>query len=201
LILISRFNFKNCIICLTEIIPKEILSFLKCTEGAVVKKILFIVLLIFVLSKAFCQVATPTSFQTMPTMNNASAYTYSGSMSNEEKLKIYTYIWGQVLRPGLYIVPDDTDLLTLLSLAGGPSENAKLSKIRIIRPTSNSQKVILVNLKAYMETGNEALIPILQPGDTIVVSGTIFYAFTRVTDFLSKVAIALSIYLTVHNIK
>jgi polysaccharide biosynthesis/export protein len=181
--------------------PEEILTFLKCTEGAVVKKILLIALLLIVLTSVFCQVAGPTTYQTIPTMNNASAYTYSGSMSNEEKLKIYTYIWGQVLRPGLYIVPDDTDLLTLLSLAGGPSENAKLSKIRIIRPTSNSQKVILVNLKAYMETGNEALIPILQPGDTVIVSGTIFYAFTRVTDFLSKVAIALSIYLTVHNIK
>jgi polysaccharide biosynthesis/export protein len=166
-----------------------------------VKKLLLIALLLYVFSMALGQTMGAAAYPTMPTMNNASAYTYSGSMSNEEKLKIYTYIWGQVLRPGLYIVPDDTDLLTLLSLAGGPSENAKLSKIRIIRPTSNSQKVILVNLKAYMETGNEALIPILQPGDTIVVSGTIFYAFTRVTDFLSKIAIALSIYVTVHSIK
>jgi polysaccharide biosynthesis/export protein len=166
-----------------------------------VKKLLLIALLLFVLSLAFSQIAGSAAYPTMPTMNNASAYTYSGSMSNEEKLKIYTYIWGQVLRPGLYIVPDDTDLLTLLSLAGGPSENAKLSKVRIIRPTSTSQKVILVNLKAYMETGNEALIPILQPGDTVVVSGTIFYAFTRVTDFLSKIAIALTIYVTIHSIK
>lgn len=153
------------------------------------------------LSIALCQIAGSGSYPSMPTTNNASAYTYSGSMNNEEKLKIYTYIWGQVLRPGLYIVPDDTDLLTLLSLAGGPSENAKLAKIRIIRPTSTSQKVILVNLKSYMETGNEALIPILQPGDTVIVSGTIFYAFSRVTDFLSKVALALSIYLTIHNLK
>jgi polysaccharide biosynthesis/export protein len=166
-----------------------------------VNKLFLTALLLFVLSTAFCQIAGSAAYPTMPTLNTASAYTYSGSMSNEEKLKIYTYIWGQVLRPGLYIVPDDTDLLTLLSLAGGPSENAKLSKIRIIRPTSNSQKVILVNLKAYMETGNETLIPILQPGDTIIVSGTIFYAFTRVTDFLSKVAIALSIYMTIHAIK
>ncbi|HNW99851.1 MAG TPA: SLBB domain-containing protein [Candidatus Cloacimonadota bacterium] len=165
------------------------------------KKLLLVMILVIVMSAAFGQVANTASYPMMPTMNNASAYTYSGSMSNEEKLKIYTYIWGQVLRPGLYIVPDDTDLLTLLSLAGGPSENAKLTKIRIIRPTSTSQKVIMVNLKEYMETGNETLIPILQPGDTVIVSGTIFYAFTRVTDFLSKVAIALSIYVTVHSIK
>lgn len=129
----------------------------------------------------------------MPT-NNASAYTYEGSQSSASKLKINTYIWGQVSNPGLYIVPDDTDLLTLLSLAGGPSEDAKLTKIRIVRPTENGERVIWINMKKYLETGDEKMIPILQPGDTVIVSGTIFYAFSRVTDFLSKAAIALTVY-------
>ena len=64
--------------------------------------------------------------------NSASIYLYSGSLAGSEQLKIKTYIWGQVLRPGLYIVPDNTDLITLISSAGGPSEYAKLTKIRII---------------------------------------------------------------------
>jgi len=34
-----------------------------------------------------------------------------------------------------------------------------------------------------------------------VVSGTIFYAFDRIADFLSKVAIALSVYNLIANIK
>lgn len=132
--------------------------------------------------------------------NNASAYSYTGTMSGQEKLKIYTHIWGQVSKPGLYIVPDDTDLMTLLSLAGGPKEDAKLTRVRIIRPTSSGNKIIWVNLKQYMDTGDEKLIPVMQPGDTVILSGTVFYAFTRVTDFLSKVAIALSLYNTVHSI-
>jgi polysaccharide biosynthesis/export protein len=134
---------------------------------------------------------TQTGF--VPT-SNTSAYTYEGSASNTSKLMIKAYVWGQVGKPGLYNVPDDTDLLTLISLAGGPTENAKLTKIRIVRPTINGDRIIWINMKKYLETGDEKMIPILQPGDTIIVSGTIFYAFSRLTDFLSKAAIALSVY-------
>ncbi len=139
-------------------------------------------------------IAQPTiNFQSA---DNASAYTYSGSMNNVEKLKINTYIWGQIRKPGLYIVPDDTDLLKLLSLAGGPTEDAKLNKIRIIRPTNDGKKVIFVNLKKYIDTGDENLIPVLMPGDTVVVAGTIWYAITRFTGFVADVAILITVYAT-----
>ncbi len=153
------------------------------------KKILFAILLISISLTIFAQTSasfTPTS--------NISAYTFDGARSGVEKLKMNTYILGQVAKPGLYVVPDDTDFLTLLALAGGPREDAKLTKIRIVRPIAEGEKVLWVNFKEYLETGDTELIPALQPGDTIVVSGTIFYAFSRVADFLSKAAIALSVY-------
>jgi len=102
--------------------------------------------------------------------NNSSAYFYSGTMNEANQLNIPTYIWGQVRKPGLYIVPDNTSLLTLLSLAGGPTENAKLSKVKIVRPTTEGKKVIIIDLNEYIKTGDENLIPILQPGDTIIIS-------------------------------
>ena len=160
------------------------------------KKGLLILIVAIMALSAYAQTNTaytPTS--------NASAYSFDGTRSGAEKLKINTYVWGQVLKPGLYIVPDDTDLLTLLSLAGGPREDAKLTKIRIIRPTAQGDRIIWINLKKYIETGDEKLIPVLQPGDTVIVSGTIFYAFSRITDFLSKAAIALSVYNVVMNLK
>ncbi|MCB5271948.1 MAG: SLBB domain-containing protein [Candidatus Cloacimonetes bacterium] len=153
------------------------------------KKILFAILLICISLTLFAQGSVTFS----PT-SNISAYTFDGARSGVEKLKMNTYILGQVAKPGLYVVPDDTDFLTLLALAGGPREDAKLTKIRIVRPIAEDDKVIWVNFKQYLETGDTELIPALQPGDTIVVSGTIFYAFSRVADFLSKAAIALSVY-------
>ncbi len=154
--------------------------------------LLFAILLIAVNLIAQTQTFTPT--------NNASAYSYEGSRTDAAKLKINTYIWGQVRNPGLYIVPDDTDLLTLLSLAGGPSEDAKLTKVRIIRPTEDGERVIWVNIKKYLETGNEKMIPVLKPGDTVVVSGTVYYAFSKMADFLYKVVIVLSAYNLVANL-
>ncbi len=160
------------------------------------KRILFTLLLMGFTLSLFCQGTisyTPSS--------SISAYTYDGIRSGVEKLKMNTYILGQVYKPGLYVVPDDTDFLSLLALAGGPREDAKLSKIRIVRPSAEGDKVIWVNFKKYLETGDASLIPALQPGDTVVISGTIFYAFSRAADFLSKAAIALSVYNLVTNIK
>jgi len=161
-----------------------------------VKKILLVLWLVCMALSVFGQTTpsfTPSS--------NISAYTYEGIRSGVEKLKMNNYILGQVYKPGLYVVPDDTDFLTLLALAGGPTEDAKLSKIRIVRPSAEGDKIIWVNFKKYLETGDGSLIPALQPGDTVVISGTIFYAFTRMADFLSKAAIALSVYNLVTSIK
>ncbi|MCD4819096.1 MAG: SLBB domain-containing protein [Candidatus Cloacimonetes bacterium] len=159
------------------------------------KKMIFAVVLFMIISSAFAQGASMSSY------NTGSVYLYSGSLTGSEQLKIKTYIWGQVKNPGLYIVPDNTDILTLISSAGGPTENAKLSKIRIIRPTAEGEKIKWVQLKEYMETGNEDLIPILQPGDTVIVSGTIYYAFQKMAKFLSNVAIVLSVYTAIANLK
>ncbi len=161
------------------------------------KKILFFVCLIAVLTLSLSAQQAQQNYQSA---NNSSAYMYSGTITGAEQLKIYAYIWGQVRKPGLYIVPDDTDLLTILSLAGGPNERAKLSQIKIIRPTAGKNKVFMVNLAKYMQTGDEKMIPVLKPGDTIVVSGTVFYGFTKITDFISKVAVILSVYLTISKL-
>ena len=164
-------------------------------------KHLFVIIISFIVLSTTC-FAQDSPTITSPTGN--SPYSYSGTMGDEEQLRIYTQIWGQVRKPGFYLVPDDTDLLTLLSLAGGPTEDAKLSKIRIVRPNEEAGQgeVIWINIKKYLDTGNFGLIPVLKPGDTVVVSGTVFYGMERVADFIAKFATVLSIYnlyLTIQN--
>jgi hypothetical protein len=61
------------------------------------------------------------------------------------------------------VVPDDTDFLTLLALAGGPKEDAKLSKIRII----HAQEIAVVDtvdarVRPYRSPGSSNL-PGLHP--------------------------------------
>ena len=160
----------------------------------------YIFMMIMCLLSTFAIAVTATSTAGFSSLGTASAYSYSGTMNEGDQLRILTYIWGQVQKPGLYIVPDDTDLITLISLAGGPTENAKIKQIRIVRAEKDSTSIIYVDMKKYIETGSGTVIPVLKPGDTIIVPGTSFYAFTRVTDFLSKIAIALGVYSTVKTI-
>lgn len=181
------------------------------------KKTIFLILLLGFGLCAFGQ----TSSSGVPT-GGISSYSYDGERSGAESLKMKVYIIGQVYKPGLYVVPDDTDFLTLLALAGGPREDAKLSKIRVIHaqeievvdtldvngePTQITRvakpaTVTSVNLKRYINDPQESdPLPVLQPGDTVVVSGTIYYAFSKVADLLSGAAIALSVYNLIINLK
>ena len=126
-----------------------------------------------------------------PIRNRAAQY-YLGY---EDELLIPVNVWGFVQKPGQYMVPNNTDLISLLSFAGGPSENAKISNIRIIR---NDQKlgniVYKVNVKKFIESGDERLIPMLKPGDTIIVKGTTFHWITKFFEFVSRIAVLVNIY-------
>ena len=74
--------------------------------------------------------------------------------SPEEQLLIKVNIWGHVSKPGQYMVPSTTDLVSLISFAGGPTENAKLRDIRIVRSNSETQEVLHVNLEKYIDTAD-----------------------------------------------
>jgi len=56
-------------------------------------------------------------------------------------------------------------------------------------------------MKEYLETGQTGLIPILEPGDTVIVSGSTYYAFTKAVNWLSQIAVILSVYVAINNIK
>jgi len=129
----------------------------------------------------------------------ASAYVYDPIGS--PGLKIEVYIWGQVKRPGLYIVPDNTNVLSLISLAGGPDENAKLNRVRLVRsnPETKQQHVINVDVARYLETGDMNEIPGLLPGDTVVVSGTVFKAFSKSVTFISGIATIAAAYFLIFD--
>ena len=60
-----------------------------------------------------------------PLIASSSKYQAANEGSGDRFL-INVQIWGQVNKPGLYSVPDDTGIVELLSYAGGPTEDADL---------------------------------------------------------------------------
>lgn len=150
-------------------------------------------------------------------------------LGEQDELLIKVNIWGLVRRPGQYMVPKDTDLISLISFAGGPLDQAKMKKVKIIRSSAPAargngaaisanasemmlastaarssaalnasstpaQQVMEVNVKKYLETGQQSLIPELLPGDTIVVSGSTLQFFGKALDFISKFAVIAQVY-------
>lgn len=57
-------------------------------------------------------------------------------LGDEERLEMVVAIWGEVRNPGEHRVPYNTNLVELLSIAGGPTSNAKLSKVQLTRQAS-----------------------------------------------------------------
>jgi len=116
-------------------------------------------------------------------------------LGNKDELLIPVNVWGFVQKPGQYLIPDNTDLIALLSYAGGPTENAKISNIRVIRNDRRMGNVVYkVDVKKYIETGDDKLIPVLKPGDTIIVNGTTFHWISQFFEFVSRIAIVAQIY-------
>jgi hypothetical protein len=57
-------------------------------------------------------------------------------LGDEERLEMVVAIWGEVRNPGEHRVPYNTNLVELLSIAGGPTRSAKLSKVQLTRQAS-----------------------------------------------------------------
>ena len=110
----------------------------------------------------------------------------------EDELLIPVNVWGFVQRPGQYWVPNNTDLMSLLSFAGGPAESGKISKIRVVRKDAGI-KPFNVNIAKYLDTGDSSLIPMLKPGDTVVVKGTTFYWVSKFFEFVSRLSVLAQI--------
>lgn len=117
-------------------------------------------------------------------MNRASQY-YLGE---KDEILMNVNVWGFVKRPGQYMVPRHTDLISLISFAGGPVEGADLKHVVIVRggqlveATYNTDSynaanapeskvpILNVNVKEHLERGEISKIPVLQANDTIIVS-------------------------------
>jgi hypothetical protein len=66
---------------------------------------------------------------------------YFYSPTGKEVL-IPVQILGSITRPGLYHIPPETNLATLIAISGGTTENANVSKVRLFREGA-TQKIDL----------------------------------------------------------
>lgn len=116
-------------------------------------------------------------------------------LGQANELLIRVNIWGKVTRPGQYFVPASTDLITLISVAGGPIARSRLTDIRVVRTNEKGEdEVIIVNVKKFLKTGDKRLIPDLKPEDTVVIHGSVWQLVGDVTQVLGSLASVAVVY-------
>ena len=121
--------------------------------------------------------------------------------ANDEIL-INVNVWGEIKKTGHFMVPSTTDLLTLISHAGGPLKNANIGTIKIVRINleDGDESIIYVDLEDFLQSGNYDLIPILKPGDTVIVPGNFMSYFSDFVNVVAKVALIVNTYLVISDI-
>ena len=122
-------------------------------------------------------------------------------LGTEEGLEITVHIWGEVIKPGLYKVRDTTNILELISLAGGPTEYANLGKIRLTRARKRSPRFLIINLDRYLdEEDYDTSLPVLRPGDTIRITRNSWYTWRTAVKIASELAIIANVYVWIQRL-
>ena len=135
----------------------------------------------------------------------------------ENFLTIVVHIWGEVNRPGEFLVPDGTNVLELISKAGGPTIYSNLGNVILTRGNFESlqsslssvdsssvnkainnsrrspellekKQVLKLNLKNYLEGDSKIPPLVLQPGDVVTVKRNMWYKWGSVIRVVSQIA-------------
>ena len=101
-----------------------------------------------------------------PAQVESTDYYTPGEQAKE--LMIIVHVWGEVNRPGKFVVRDGTSLVDILSEAGGPTRYANLKSVYVAHKGDQGKHVEIHNLKNYIEK-EKTYIPSILPGDVIVV--------------------------------
>jgi len=91
------------------------------------------------------------------------------------KAQAYSYfVFGEVKKPGAYVLDKETNILEGITVAGGFTDKAAPSRTRVIRSTPQGQKVIDVDMNDILRRGREAKAVMLQESDVVVVPESFF---------------------------
>ncbi|NIR70384.1 hypothetical protein GWO43_11215, partial [candidate division KSB1 bacterium] len=127
-------------------------------------------------------------------------------LGEEGQLEMVVHIIGEVKRPGEYRVTDNTNLMELISKAGGPTEFSNLTSVSITRVDhglmangngkllKEKNKIIKYNVKDYLKKGVDTQPPALKPGDIVLVPRNSWRAWRNAFTVIRDLSVIASVY-------
>lgn len=117
----------------------------------------------------------------------------------EKELMIIVHVWGEVNNPGRFIVRDGTNLLDIISEAGGPTRYASLKKVYVAHKRDENPHIEMINIRTYTERENIP-IPVLLPGDVVLVKRSTWGFLLDVGQLTGQMTVILNTIWLVLNI-
>ena len=114
-------------------------------------------------------------------------------------IRMNVNIWGHVTQPGSHLVFEGIDMVTLLSMVGGPSSGARLDRIKLIRevPEDDEKLVFTIDFNAFLNSGDRSNFIKIKPNDTIIIpqrlSSILLSSASGINTILSLVTLYIQI--------
>jgi protein involved in polysaccharide export with SLBB domain len=118
--------------------------------------------------------------------------------------KNQVYVMGEVRAPGIYSTESAPDVISAMMAAGGPSSDAKLSRVVLTRRSGENSRSIQLDLDGYLEgTVGAANLP-LRPGDTVNLpsrSGGLLHGLLPFNTILPVLQVIVSTVIAIESIR
>ncbi|MBU1357027.1 MAG: SLBB domain-containing protein [Candidatus Edwardsbacteria bacterium] len=115
-------------------------------------------------------------------------------MDSGQRLLIEVHVWGEVNSPGMYRVPDGSTVLDLMSRAGGPTQYAALSRVRLSSNDGTKRLNQKINIDKYLNSTKDVDIPVLKPGDTVMIPRNARFFWKDAIGFIADLAVIANVY-------
>lgn len=103
-----------------------------------------------------------------------------------EHLQLRVEVQGQIKTPGSRLVEGPIDLQGILAIAGGPLEQADLSRISILQQSEGKPQELIFNMYDYLKDRENQEIPMINSGDIIFLPTATSNAYVRVLGAINK---------------
>ena len=138
-------------------------------------------------------------------VNNRNEYQISSERyitDSDGNIRMNVNVWGHIGQPGNHLVFEGIDIVTLLSMVGGPVNGARLDRIKIIRevPEENGQLIFTLNFNEFINTGDRSNFIKIKPNDTIIIPQKISSLLISSASGINTILSLITIYIQITSV-
>ena len=117
-------------------------------------------------------------------------------------IKMNVNVWGHVGQPGNHLVFEGIDIVTLLSIVGGPVDGARLDRIKLIRevPEENGKLVFTLNFNEFIKSGDRSNFIKIKPNDTVIIPQKLSSFLMSTASGINTILSLITIYIQITSV-